>query len=279
MQYSGISIIIHTHNESQHIEKCIDSARLLTETIVVVDMESTDDTVSLAKQKGVTMCSFPFSHYVEPAREFGISQAQTEWVFLLDADERMTPELAREIKTIISTTKNTSLDSNGQRPSSNDQSPMTHYKVPRKNMFGGQKWLKHGGWWPDAQLRLLRKDALIAWPKEIHSTPTFRGECAALTKPFEHHFHGNLEEMVKKTLVFEDIESNLLYGASRPVNTLTFFRKFLGELNRRLILKRGFLDGPIGILEGIYQAYSKTITYLFLYEKYLSSKSEKSSSL
>lgn len=271
-----LTTIIHTHNESKHIEACIDSACLVTESIIVVDMESTDDTVLRAQQKGVKIRSFPFTHYVEPAREFGISQAQTEWVFLLDADERMTPELAREIKTIISTTKNTSLDSNGQRPSSNDQSPMTHFKVPRKNMFGGKQWLKYGGWWPDLQLRLFKKKALITWPKQIHSTPQFRGTCSELNNSFEHHFHGNLEEMVHKTLVFEDIESDLLYDAKRPVNTLTFFRKFLGELNRRLILKRGFLDGTIGIIESFYQAYSKTITYLMLYEKYLHEQKNRS---
>ncbi len=262
-----ISIIIHTHNESRHIEACIKSAQLLTKSIVVIDMDSTDDTVSIAEKESVIIRRFSFSHYVEPAREFGISQAQTEWVFLLDADERMTEKLAREINNIIS------------KPTTNNEQLITHYRVPRKNMFGGRKWLKHGGWWPDLQLRLFKKEALIKWPKQIHSTPQFHGLCGQLDHPFEHHFHGNLEEMVYKTLVFEDIESDLLYDAKKSVNTRTFFRKFLGELNRRLILKRGFLDGPIGILEGIYQAYSKTITYLFLYEKYLSSKSEKSSSL
>jgi len=73
--------------------------------------------------------------------------------------------------------------------------------------------------------------------------------------------------MVEKTIIFEDIESSLLFKASKKVKTSTFFRKFLGELYRRLIRSFGFLDGEIGIIESIYQAFSKTITYIYLYEK------------
>ena len=88
-----------------------------------------------------------------------------------------------------------------------------------------------------------------------------------LKEPFLHYSHGDLQAMVEKTLIFEDIESELLYKAGRSVSTLLFFRKFLGELERRLLRNKGFMDGEIGIIESIYQAFSKTITYLFLYEK------------
>lgn len=73
--------------------------------------------------------------------------------------------------------------------------------------------------------------------------------------------------MVEKTIIYEEIEAELLFKAGRKVSTLTFFRKFFGELYRRLLKRIGFMDGPIGIIEGIYQAHSKTITQLFLYEK------------
>jgi len=86
-----------------------------------------------------------------------------------------------------------------------------------------------------------------------------------------HLFHGNFEEMVKKTIIFEDIESDLLYKANRNVSTLIFFRKFIGELTRRLFKHVGFLDGTVGIMESVYQAFSKTITYIYLYEKKKSS--------
>jgi len=244
-----ITVLIQTHNEEKHIEECIASAKLLSESIVVVDMESTDRTRQLAERNGAIVTTFPFSSYVEPGRAFGIAQIKSEWVFILDADERMTEKLASEIKETIVETKK------------------TYFKVPRKNMFGGKKWLKHGGWWPDEQMRLIKLSAFKNWPHEIHSTPQIDGEMGYLRNSFHHYFHGNLEEMVKKTLVFENIESDLLFHAQKQASVPTFFRKFLGELYRRLFRKQGYLDGKIGIMESVYQAYSKTITYLLLYEK------------
>lgn len=244
-----ITIIIHTHNEKKNIEECLASARLLTETVIVVDMESDDATVSLAQKAGAQIACFPYCQYVEPSRAFGIETAPTPWVFLLDADERMTKELATEIKKAIT----------------NDV--CTHYQVPRQNIFAGQKWLKHGGWFPDYQIRLIKKSAFIRWPSQIHSPPEIKGSAGRLTAPLRHYFHPNLENMVEKTSVYENIEADLLVQAKVKPSTLTFMRKFLGELYRRLWRNAGFLDGPFGVIESIYQAFSKMITYLFVYEK------------
>lgn len=257
----NITVVIHTRNEEQNIEECIVSARLLSKTILVVDMESTDKTVELAKKQDVTVLNFPFSYYVEPARAFGVEQTKTEWVFILDADERITPELAEEIELLLKTRKMTM-----QNEHDHLHVP-TYYKIPRKNVFGRKKWLKHGGWWPDHQMRFINKMYFKSWPKQIHSTPDIQGLMGYLNNPIIHYFHGDIEKMVEKTMIFEQIEAQLLFEADRPVNKFTFFRKFLGELYRRLILKAGFLDGPIGIIESVYQAYSKTITYIYLYEK------------
>jgi len=247
-----ITAIVHTHNEEKNILSCIESAKLLSNKIIVIDMKSTDKTVDLAKKIGANVYLFPHSIYVEPAREFGIKKAKTDWVFLLDADERITKELAEEIKNKI----------NGMT--------FTYYKIPRKNIFGKVKWLKHGGWWPDYQIRLINKKFFKSWSKEIHSTPIITGEIGYLQNPIAHYFHGDLESMLEKTTIFENVESDLLFKANKNVSTNTFFRKFLGELFRRLIKSLGFLDGEIGIIESIYQAFSKTITYLFLYEKKVS---------
>ncbi len=253
---NNISVVIHTYNEESNIKECIESARILSDDVLVVDMESTDNTVKIAKEMNVPVTTHPFSHYVEPARAFGIARAHSDWIFILDADERITKELAEEIKSVINTKLTT-----------NNQQPLTYYKVPRKNIFGRKKWLQHGGWSPDHQIRLINKNYFRDWPSEIHSTPIIDGDMGYLNNPILHYFHGDLEKMVEKTIIFENIESDLLYKAKRPVQTPTFFRKFLGELFRRLFKNRGFQDGPIGIIESIYQAYSKTITYLYLYEK------------
>lgn len=251
----SITIIIHSYNEERNILDCINFAKLLTDKIILVDMESTDKTVEIAKSLNVLVFNFPKSNYVEPAREFGIRQATTDWVLILDADERMTNELAEEIKNVIFV---------GNDPR---VVPKTYFKISRRNIFTGIKWLHHGGWWPDYQIRLINKKYFVKWPKRIHSTPEIKGDFGYLKNPLVHYFHGDLSNMVKKTINFEDIESDLLLKAKKTSGTKTFFRKYLAELYRRLIKNFGFLDGPFGIIESIYQAFSKTITYLFLYEK------------
>lgn len=250
-----LSVVIYTRDEEKNIKDCIKSAMLLSDDIIVIDMESRDRTATIASDLGSSVFNFPPANYVEPAREFGIKQAQTHWVLVLDADERISEELSKEIKLAIK------------------DAQFSNYKIRRKNIFGKLKWLRFGGWWPDYQTRLINKKYFFNWPKRIHSTPKIKGETGYLKNPLIHYFHGDLEKMVNKTVIFENIESDLLYKAGKTANTPTFFRKYLAELWRRMIKNLGFLDGTTGVIESIYQAFSKTITYLFLYEKRHKSKS------
>jgi len=261
-KYSGsmnnnLTVIVHSYKSSNDIQDCIDSAKLMTNNLVVVEMESeeTKKTMSVVDKNEIKE-KYIVDHtgYVESHREFGIGKAKTPWVFLLDADERITPELAQEISNRIQPTL-TNLTN--------------YYEIPRKEIVFGKYWLKHGGFWPNFQTRLFKKDALISWPKAIHSTPVFKGEKGRLTNNLLHYSQKDFESIVDKTINFQAREADLLFQAGRKTNTLNFFRKFLGELYKRLIKKAGFLDGKIGIIESIYQAFSKTITYLYLYEKQL----------
>lgn len=245
---NSLTIIVFTYNNEKEIANLIDNGKILTENLLIFDLQSSDQTIKIAKEKKVNYYVFPHVEYVELARQEAIKITKSPWVFILDSDERLTSKLAKEIK------EATQLNN------------FTHYKIPRKNIFINH-WLKHGGWWPDYQIRLINKKYFVEWPKKIHSTPMIKGSCGYLKNPLLHFFHGDLHQMVEKTTKFEDIESDLLYQANRSVNTLTFFRKFAGELWRRMFKNLGFLDGVWGIIESIYQAFSKTITYLFLYEK------------
>ncbi len=246
----NISVIIFAPKEDKNIKDCIISAELLTENIILV---------------------YPSSSFVETVREAGIKQAKTDWILILDADERMTKKLAEEIKDVIRHSQ-IKLDKIGKNTNSIRLNPISSdfigaYKIPRKNIFGRTKWLKYGGWSPDYQIRLINKKYFVDWPKRIHSTPKIKGQIGYLKNPLIHYFHGDLSKMVEKTVIFEGIESDLLYKAGKTASTLTFFRKYLAELWRRMFKGLGFLDGTIGVIESIYQAFSKTITYLFLYEK------------
>lgn len=245
-----ITAVLFTYNEEKQVAEAMKSAKLLTDTIIVIDSESTDQTVRIAQAHGASVHSFPHSKYVEPAREFGIKKVSTDWVFILDADERITDELAGEIKTVLSSSLG-----------------FTYFKVPRKEYFAKKIWLKHGGWWPNYQIRLIYTPSFKTWPSVIHATPQIDGTFGYLKSPLIHYSKNSYESIVKKTVIFEDIESDLLYQAHRSASIPLFFRKFLGEWTRRMLINLGFLDGTIGIIESIYQAFSKTITYLYLYEK------------
>lgn len=271
-----ITVVIYSYNSQDLIEECIKSARLLTDDVLLIDQASIDQTAERASRMNVRVETVAHYHYVEPIRAHGIRAAHGQWVFILDADERISANLADEIKQIIHDDAPHEIGSGGgvgagsSGPSSGEEtSPIriTHYKVPRKNMFARKAWLQHGGWWPDHQMRLIHVPHFKTWPERIHSTPEIDGELGYLSNPLTHYFHGDIEIMVNKTILFEGIESDLLFKADRPVSISTFFRKFAGELYRRLIKQQGYLDGGIGIIESVYQAFSKTITYLYLYEK------------
>lgn len=272
-----ISAVIFAHNDQDKISDCISSILPLTKNIFLLDIGSTDKTPNIAEQLGVKVYKSKFVKYVELVREDGIKLADTEWVLLLDADEKVSADLGKEINEVVLGGKRgrtptsaqimASMSSTGGKDTLDRTRQINAFKIPRKNIFAGKRWLRFGGWWPDYQIRLINKNFFVRWPKQIHSAPEVMGECGYLTNPIIHFFHGDFENMVNKTLIFEDIESELLYKAGRTANQMIFVRKFLGEFYRRLFKNLGFLDGPIGIIESIYQSFSKTITYLFLYEK------------
>ncbi|MEO6508933.1 MAG: glycosyltransferase family 2 protein [Patescibacteria group bacterium] len=246
---TSICVVINSDKSKHDLEECIDSALQLSSNCMVVDFGTIDEIAKIAEKKQIKVIQHPFINYIEPVRNFEIQSSDSEWVFLMDEDERITTELADEIKNVVTSEE------------------FSYYRLPRKEYFAKKVWLKNGGWWPNTQIRLIKKSAFIDWPAQIHSFPKIEGNEGQLNNALLHYSKNDYEQIVNKTINFEDIESDLLFKADKPVNTLTFFRKFLGELYRRLIKAKGYKDGTIGVIESIYQAFSKTITYLYLYEK------------
>lgn len=246
----NITCLIQVRNQAHQLEECIKSVQALTNNIVVTDLGSDDDTANIAQNMGAAVVSMPKTDFVEPYRHEAIQQIKSEWVFILDPDERIDAAVANEIK---STLENTTC---------------SVFQLPRKNFFGKKIWFAHGGWYPDYVTRLIKRSNYQNWPKKIHSQPIVKGQMGQLTQPITHFWRSTMSEMVKSTIVFENMEAELLFQAKRPVSTVTFLRKFMGELWRRMFVKQGFKDGRFGVMMSIYQAFSKTITYLYLFEKY-----------
>jgi glycosyltransferase involved in cell wall biosynthesis len=135
-----LSVVITAYNEEENIKDCLESAREIADEIIVVDNNSSDTTSEIAKKYTKDVFNQENNpEKIDVQKNFGFSKAKGDWILSLDADERITDDLAKEIKSAID---------------SDDET--TGYWIPRKNIIFG-KWIKNDMWWPDYQLKLFKK--------------------------------------------------------------------------------------------------------------------------
>ena len=185
-------------------------------------------------------------------RNYGAQKATGDWLFYVDSDEEVSKELREEIEIEL------------------EKERFCAYAIPRKNILLGKE-MKHGGWKPDYVLRLIKKEALIKWEGELHERPEIKGEIGKLKQALIHTSHRTLTEMVEKTNKWSEIEGDLLFKSNHPkMNLIRFISVALREFFLRFVKELCFLDGKKGIIYGIYQIYSRLISYSKLWEKQLS---------
>jgi len=243
-----ISVIIIAKNEGEMIKECLESVKW-AEEIILVDTGSTDKTLDIAQKYEVKIISCP-TNKPEFAkwRNIGLAAAKGEWLLYVDADERVTPELKRELQEVMAEPK------------------YTAYQIPRRNFYLGKE-MHYGGAWPGHVKRLFLKEKLIRWERELHEDPVFGGEMGTLKSPLLHFTHRDLASMVEKTLEWSKIEARLLYEANHPpVTWWRILRIMLTEFWYRGIKLQGLRDGAIGWIEVIFQMFSRFITYARLWE-------------
>jgi glycosyltransferase involved in cell wall biosynthesis len=248
-----LSAIVIAKNEEKKITECLDSLSWADE-VIVVDTGSTDKTIDIAKKKKarvVLSTKGSFSNW----RNKGAREAKGDWLLYVDADERVTPKLKKEILSVI-----------------NCQSPITAYAIPRRNFILGKE-MKHGGWWPDYVKRLFKKEKFKKWEGELHEEPCFQGKLGHLKNPLIHLKHDNLEEMVEKTNEWSEIEARLMHQAGHPpMNILRFLGAMAREFWLRMIKEKAFLDGSKGVIYALYQVFSRFVSYAKLWEMQVQNK-------
>lgn len=248
MKKPELSVIIIARNEEAMVKDCLESAKWVDE-IVLVDTGATDKTPQIARKFGVKVVSLPFKK-LEFAkwRNTGLKAAQGDWILYLDADERITPELKKELQTVLA------------------DSQYTAYEIPRRNFYLGQE-MRYGGAWPGYVKRLFLRKNLIRWERDLHEDPVFKGKMGKLKSPFIHLTHRDLSSMVEKTRQWSKIEARLLYEANHPpVTWWRIIRIMLTEFWQRGIKLQGWRDGTVGWIEVIFQMFSRFITYARLWE-------------
>lgn len=218
--------------------------------LVIFNMERKDAPAkSLFKKYQAVVIDVKTPKVVEYIRSHQVEEASSDWVLVMDYDEVIPEALKNEI---IAITENTA--------------SCSAYAIPRDNFSLGYK-LSHGGWERDYVVRLIQKNCFVSWPTNIHSTPLVKGSTIKTIHAMEHHKDASLAQMVEKTNRYSDIEAELFYQGDLPrVTPITLLRKSIMEFIRRYFLKRGFLDGRIGLFQSLYQGYSVFITYSKLYE-------------
>lgn len=218
--------------------------------IVVFNLERTDaPALKLFTQVNARVINVKTPKIVETIRERQIKEAKGDWVLILDYDEIIPADLKHEILAII-----------------DNQASCSAYAIGRDNYSLGYP-LQHGGWEADYEVRLIKRANFVSWPTNIHSFPLIKGTTIKAVHYMEHHKDESLSQMTKKTNRYSDIEAQLFFdGGLPPVTILTLLRKSIMEFIRRYFIKRGYLDGRIGLFQSIYQGYSVFTSYAKLYE-------------
>lgn len=241
-----ISAIIITKNEEGMIANAL-SALSFADERIVVDSGSTDNTVEIAEREGALIMKAKSGSFSDWRNE-GLKAAQGDWILYVDADERVTPKLAKEIEETVRFTSNTS------------------FALRRNNIHFG-KWMRYGGWQQDSLVRLFQRSALKRFEGDIHEHAVVEGAQGELKEPLVHLTHRNLSDGLKKSISWIDIEARLLLDAQAPKATpFTLIRKTMMEFLRRLLFKKGYKDGMEGWIESMQQAMNRFFVYERLWE-------------
>jgi len=249
MSKINISAVVNTRNEEKNIEDCLKSLEF-TDEIIVVDMESTDNTVDIAKNYTDKIYDHKMVGYVEPARNFAISKTVGNWVLIIDADERIPASLA---KRLIEITQKDDVD---------------FVRVPRKNLIFGQ-WIEHSRWWPDFNIRFFKKGS-VEWQNEIHSIPITTGTGLNLAEDdklaIEHHHYNTIDEYFERALRYSSQQAKELLASGYKFDAKDLITKPLSEFISRFFAGEGYKDGLHGLVLAFLQMFSVMLVYLKVWQ-------------
>lgn len=248
-----ISALVLAKNEEDLIGEALRQLKFTSEIIVLVQ-DSEDTTYEIAKKYTKNVLTTKNEDF-DKNRNMLAQEAKGDWLFYIDADERLTLDNTSEIKKVIKLNTHSA------------------YYFPRQNYILG-KFQKHGGWWPDYVPRLFRKTDFLGWTGKVHESPKIRGTFGYLKNPLIHKTARSVSLMLEKSTKWAQVEAQLYYQSTNPKVTPSRVVKFsLYEFIKRYFLKLGFLDGKIGLVAAIYQALHNAMILTYLWE--LQNESEK----
>ncbi len=240
-----ITAIIPTLNEAINIVDAIKSVNFADE-IIVIDSYSTDKTLLLAKKHDVIILQRKFDDF-SSQKNFAISKAKYNWIYVLDADERITPALRKEILETI------------KKPDD-----FVGFYIYRNFYFVGRK-LKYSGWQHDKAIRLFRKDKCKYNGKLVHENIDADGKVGFLKNKLEHYSYRNYNHYIEKLNNYASLQAKMLFREGKKV---TLFHILVKPPLRFLIqyfIKLGILDGFRGFMVSVMLSYGVLARYIKLW--------------
>ena len=241
-----VSVTIITLNESAHIAAAIDSAAW-AEEIVVVDAGSTDDTVARARAKGARVFSREWTGYIDQ-KNHAATLASHDWIFSLDADERITPALAAEIRQLL-----------------HEEPARRGYRVPRVTFHLG-RWIRTTDFYPDFQTRLYDRRAARWRGKYVHESVQVDGGAGHLTSELQHYSYRDLADHLDRINRYSTLAARQMHEAGRRAGLLDILLHPPAAFVRNYLVRRGFADGTTGLVLSLVNAYSVFLKFAKLWE-------------
>ena len=240
-----LSVTIIAYNEEERIRDALESVKWADE-VVVVDSLSTDRTVEICREYTQQVYQVPWHGYVEQ-KNIATEKTSYDWVLNIDADERVSPELAEEIQQALL-----------------GNSHYVGYYIPIKPYYLGG-WINHCGWYPGYKIRFFNKRAGKWGGKALHEKVKVQGPAAYFRHDLYHYSYKDISDHVqtmnKYTSIAAAHKSGTVSGVGILLRTVfVFFKKY--------ILKQGFRDGTRGIIVSLLSAFTVTLKYAKLWERH-----------
>lgn len=246
----SVSVVIVTKNEEANIGRCLESVKWADETIVV-DSGSTDRTLEICKGFSCRLIHNDWPGDGEQ-KNYGISLASGEWILVVDADEEVSSELQNEISDVI-----------------RSNSPNEGYYMPRSNYFLG-KWMRHGGWYPDRQLRLFKRESGSFVPAFLHAHVKFPNKVSVgvLKSPLVHYTYQALGDFISKAETLTNREAEIMVAQNRVPKrlVLAILNAFPVKFAEVYLYKGGWKDGAHGLIAATLMSSRVLLRYVKVWE-------------
>jgi (heptosyl)LPS beta-1,4-glucosyltransferase len=243
-----VACIVITKNEERNIADCLASVQW-ADDLIVVDAESRDRTVDLVRDCGARVFVRPWPGF-GLQKNFGMAQTSSDWILILDADERVTEELGGEVRTCLER----------WRPGA----PVA-YRIPRRNFFYGA-WVRGGGVYPDYQVRLFRRGIAQYNDVAVHENLIVDGEIGTLVGHLDHYTERRIQDHFKKFGLYTTLAAQEKAKRVQRVCWIDLIFRPLVVLVKTYVLKQGFRDGVRGFIVCVFASMYTFVKYAKLWD-------------